>query len=233
MDRFLATGQPSESEGTPRGLLWRLTSRSTARSRRRRHALFMELMSPRPTDSILDVGVTDTAWRSSNFLEANYPRPGQITAVGLERMPTFERLFPRVRFVVADGRQLPFDDAAFDIGFSNAVIEHVGAADSQRYFVGELLRTCRRVFVATPNRGFVIDPHTLLPCVHWLSPPVRYPILRATGNGRWASETNLRPLTATELRSFFPPHSSVRIVRQKVLGMTTVLIAIAGMDDDR
>lgn len=186
----------------------------------------MELMSPRATDLVLDVGVTNTDWRSSNFLEASYPWPAQITAVALEPMPTFQKLFPGVHLIVADGRKLPFDDNAFDIGFSNAVVEHAGTAEDQRQFIGELVRTCRRVFVATPNGGFPIDPHTLLPFVHWLPRRVRHPILRATANGMWASETLLRPLNARGFRSLFPPDADVQIVRETVLGVATVLIAI-------
>jgi hypothetical protein len=188
-------------------------------------------MAPGSTDRILDVGVNDTAWRSSNFLEASYDWPAQITAVGLEPMPTFQKLFPTVRFVVADGRDLPFEDGEFDIGFSNAVVEHVGRFEDRRRFVGELVRTCRRVFVATPNAGFPIDPHTLLPFVHWLPRSVRHPVLRATGQGRWASEGALHPIGAAELRSLFPEATAVRLVQQKVMGLSTVLIAIAGEDE--
>jgi hypothetical protein len=214
----------------PTGLRWRLTSRFTARSRGQRFERFMELMAPSATDLVLDVGVTDTAWRSSNPLEAAYPWPDRITAVGLEEMPTFRRLFPAVRFVAADGRSLPFADGTFDIGYSNAVIEHVGTLADQRQFVDELLRTCRRVFISTPNSRFPVDPHTLLPFVHWLPRRIRHAILRATGNGRWASELALRPISPGELRSMFPREARVRIVRQRFLGLTTVLTAIGGED---
>lgn len=175
-------------------------------------------MHPTEGDRILDVGVTDTAWRSGNFLEANYPWPHRITAVALRSMPAFQRLFPEVTFVVADGRALPFEDGTLDIGFSNAVIEHVGSRDQQAAFVGELLRTCRRVFVATPNALFPIDPHTLLPLIHWLGPGLRYPLLRLFRQGRWAREEMLNPLSAEALLSLFPRDANVRLVRQRLVG---------------
>lgn len=187
----------------------------------------MSEMKPEPEHTLLDVGVTDKAWRSSNFLEALYPWPGRITAVGLEQMPSFERLFPDVRFVAADGRNLPFPDDCFDIGFSNAVVEHAGSREDQRRFVHELVRTCRRVFVATPNAAFPVDPHTLLPFVHWVPRSARHVLLRKTGNSRWASEAALNPLTADDLLGLFPRSANVRIVPQRLLGLTSVLIAIA------
>ncbi len=188
---------------------------------------FLSSVSPTATDRVLDVGVTDSDWRSSNFLESQYPWPDHITAVAIQAMPTFERTFPEVRLVVADGRELPFEDNSFDIGFSNAVIEHVGSRESQRRFVEELVRTCRTVFIATPNAGFPVDPHTLLPFVHWFPRPIRHRLLSWSGNRQWASEEALNPLRAGTLRSLFPPGCEVRIDRQRVLGFTTVLVAIA------
>jgi hypothetical protein len=187
----------------------------------------MARMRPAPTDSILDVGVTDGGWRSSNFLEASYPWPERITAVAPAAAPAFQRMFPEVPFVVADGRSLPFPDDSFDIGFSNAVVEHVGDRAAQRRFVGELVRTCRRVFLATPNARFAVDPHTLLPFVHWLPPRLRHPLLRLARQGAWASEERLNPLSEQDLRGLFPPDVTVEIVPQRAAGFTLVLIAIA------
>jgi len=244
MDRDRSVGAPeaavsndpketkaSASDQLPRGLRWRLSAPLTGGSRRTRFALFMHWLTPRSTDRLLDVGVTDTDWRSSNFLEAGYPWPEQITAISLEPMPTFERLFPSVRVVVGDGRRLPFESNSFDIGFSNAVIEHVGSRSDQRRFVGELMRTCRHVFVATPNAAFPIDPHTLLPFVHWLPRRLRDRVLCLVGQERWAGESNLNPLRASELAGLFPAETRVQIVRQRVLGLTTVIIAVAEPND--
>jgi hypothetical protein len=184
-------------------------------------------MQPQPAESILDVGIIDSEWRSGNPLEARYPYPFRITAVSLADAPSFRSAHPEVSVVVADGRNLPFGDDAFDIGFSNAVVEHVGSRQDQRRFVAELVRTCRRVMIATPDASFPIDPHTLLPFVHWLPRGVRHPLLRATGNGGWAREEILNPLTAGQLRNLFPPDVPVRMVRQRVMGLTTVLMAVA------
>lgn len=220
------TGVAGRAESSVAGPAWRLTAPITERSRRRRYERFMRLMTPRAEDRLLDLGVTNMEWRSSNFLEASYPWPSQITAVAPVAAPAFVAAFPDVKFVVADGRALPFGDGEFDIGYSNAVIEHVGSRDEQRRFAAEITRTCNRVFLCTPNRLFPVDPHTLLPFAHWLPRRVWNVVLRSTGNGHWATEQHLNPLSARDLVNLFPAGTNVRIERQRLLGLTSVLIAI-------
>jgi len=150
----------------------RLASRVSLRSRERKLALFLELCRPGPETTVVDVGVTDAPFgngSTDNFFEALYPWPEQITGVGHTELDRFSAAFPTVRAVRADGRDLPFADGEFDVGFSNAVVEHVaGGRDGQRQFVHELCRVSKRVFVTTPNRWFPIEVHTLRPLVHWL-----------------------------------------------------------------
>jgi SAM-dependent methyltransferase len=153
-------------------VLRQVASGFSRRSRERKLRLFMELLRPSPETSVVDVGVTDSgvegAYGTDNFLEASYPWPRQITAVGVTSLERFAAAFPQVRTVVADGRSLPFADGEFDVAFSNAVVEHVGGPAEQAAFVQELCRVAKRVFVTTPNRWFPIEVHTLLPVVHWL-----------------------------------------------------------------
>jgi hypothetical protein len=161
---------------------------------------------------VLDLGVTDAAFgagTSDNFFEARYPWPERITAVGHTELDRFTAAFPRVRVVRADGRELPFADGEFDLGFSNAVVENVGGGrEGQRRFVLELCRVARRVFVATPNRLFPLDPHSLLPVVHWLpAGGARTRLLRARG-----FDDVLEPLTAGALAALFP--YPVRVLRR-------------------
>ena len=107
-------------------------------------------------------------------------------------------------------------DGAFDIVFSNAVIEHVGGRERQRRFVSEAIRVGRRVFLTTPNRRFPIEVHTRLPFVHWLPDTLSHPVYRAVGKEP-ATELNL--LTRRSFESLFP--GRVRIVS---LGLTLVAI---------
>ncbi len=185
--------------------------------------LFLELMRPTPTSRVIDVGVTDSGFAEGrdvasthNFFEALYPWPAQITAVSTQYLDRFQAAFPAVHCVRADGRDLPFNDDEFDIGFSNAVVEHVIGRDEQRRFVHELCRVSKRVFVTTPNRRFPIEVHTLLPVVHWLPRLPRERVYRAL---RRDAGLGVELLTARSLRALFDVEA--RIVNS---GLTLVAI---------
>jgi SAM-dependent methyltransferase len=197
-------------------VLRRLADRVSLRSRRRKFELFMETFRPGPETTVLDVGVTDAPFGAhpDNFLEAWYPWPDRITAVGLTPLERFGEAFPAVTTVQADGRSLPFGDGAFAIGFSNAVVEHVGDREAQRAFVHELCRVARAVFLTTPNRRFPLEVHTLLPLAHWLPRGLRERAFRARG---WTETLEL--LGPAEVRALFP--GPVRILRR---GMTIVAV---------
>ena len=141
---------------------------------------------------MVDVGVGDTGFgtepgvaTSHNFFEALYPWPERITAVSDVPLPNFAREFPTGECVTASGTELPFEDDAFDVAFSNAVVEHVGGRDEQRRFVSELCRVAPRVFLSTPNRWFPVETHTLVPFVHWLPRPAADRAFAALGKDNW------------------------------------------------
>ncbi len=204
----------------------RLADAVSLRSRRRKFGLFMDAMAPTEETTVLDVGVDDVGFGEQppdqggcatlNFFEELYPWQGRITALGQHEGRRFSERYPAARYVQGDALSLPFEDAAFDVAFSNAVIEHVGGRREQQRFVDELLRVAPRAFVTTPNRWFPIEVHTRLPFVHWLPEPATrraYDLVRKP----WAKENHL--LGPGDLEELFP--SRARIVN---LGMTLVAI---------
>jgi len=197
--------------------------RVSAWSRRRKLELFLRELRPTPEMTVVDVGVTDTGgedlYGTHNFFEAQYPWPAQITAVSTQYLARFSAAFPQVHAVRADGRALPFEDGAFDVGFSNAVLEHVGGRDDQRAFVGELCRVARRVFLATPNRWFPVDSHTLVPFAHWLPRTARERIYGTLRRDEGLGVELLRP---GELLDLFPAGTRPRLLRR---GMSLVVVA--------
>lgn len=202
----------------------RLTDAISLRSRRRKFALFMETMAPTAETTVLDLGADDASFGQAggcetlNFFEELYPWQERITAVGITSGERFQASYPRARYVQGDALDLPFEDGAFDVVFSNAVIEHVGGREQQRRFASEALRVARRAFITTPNRWFPVEVHTRLPLVHWFPDPVAH---RAYELARkpFAKENHL--LGPAALRELFPPEA--RIVN---LGLT--LVAIVG-----
>src|SRR5438445_8632973 len=136
-------------------MLRRAASRVSLRSRERKLRLFLELLHPGPETTVVDVGVTDAPFgqgSTDNFFEALYPWPERVTAVGHTSLDRFTAAFPSVTAVRADGRDLPFPDGTFDLGFSNAVVEHVaGGRDAQQRHLHERCPLAGRRLVAPPN----------------------------------------------------------------------------------
>ena len=202
----------------------RLADQISLRSRRRKFGLFMETMAPTAETTVLDVGVdafgelsvNEGSCGTLNFFEEMYPWQGQLTAVGQHEGERFRSSYPDARYIQADALELPFEDGAFDIVFSNAVIEHVGGEEDQRRFVAEALRVGRRAFITTPNRWFPVEVHTHLPLVHWLPDNLSdraYDLARKP----WAKQHRL--LSPGSFRRLFP--GDVRIVN---LGLSLVAV---------
>jgi SAM-dependent methyltransferase len=200
----------------------RLADAVSLRSRKRKLDLFLEELQPTPETTVLDVGADELAFGEGdgcgtlNFFEELYPWPERITALGLQDGAGFRARYPQVAYVQGDACELPFEDGAFDIVFSNAVIEHVGGRERQRRLVSEALRVGRRVFLTTPNRLFPVEVHTRLPLVHWLPDSLSHRVYDAVGKG---SAKDVRLLTPRAFESLFP--GRVRIVN---LGLTLVAI---------
>ncbi|NNE74462.1 MAG: methyltransferase domain-containing protein [Acidimicrobiales bacterium] len=83
------------------------------------------------------------------------------------------------------GGTFPFDDAGFDVVWSNAVIEHVGSDEHKVHFLREIQRVGGRGFVTTPNRWFPLESHTKLPLLHFLPKPMFDALLPRLGKS-WA-----------------------------------------------
>jgi methyltransferase family protein len=178
-----------------------LPVRIAAQARRRMYDVFLKNTSIRPSETLLDVGVTsDQSYDSSNYVEAWYPYKDKITAVGIDDASFLEQLYPGLTYRRADGRSLPFADASFDVVHSSAVLEHVGNAENQHGFIAELTRVASRaVFLTTPNRWFPVEFHSLLPLVHWLPRPWFRGLLRRTRYDFFAREENLNLLDRNDV----------------------------------
>lgn len=174
----------------------------SAKSRARKWQQFLDIIAPEDHEAIIDVGVNTTEYSAGdNYLESHYDHPEKITSVGLGT--DFEHLqtaYPKVKFVSGDGRHLPFPDQAFDIAYSNAVIEHVGTHSDQLNFLSELARVGKRGYFTTPNRFFPIEVHTRVPLLHLLLPKSAFDwFLRLIGKD-WATGNYMHLLSRKDLQ---------------------------------
>jgi ubiquinone/menaquinone biosynthesis C-methylase UbiE len=140
-----------------------------------------------------------------------------------------------MRFVVADGCDLPFEDDSFDYVHSSAVLEHVGSRERQARMLAESARVARKgVWHTTPNRWYPVELHTQLPFLHWL-PPVRFrAFLRVLGHAELAREENLNLMTTRDLETACTPingwHFAIR--GHRLLGLSSNLL-LAGWPEPR
>src|SRR5262249_30258275 len=113
--------------------------------RRRRMLRFAREFGITAATRVLDIGGTPDCWG----LLVEQPR---LTLLNTPRARA--DLAGAAAWVAGDGRSLPFRDGAFDVVFSNSVIEHVGDRASQERFAREVARVGRGFWVQTPNRWF-------------------------------------------------------------------------------
>jgi SAM-dependent methyltransferase len=205
-----------------------LASRISWHIRQKMFRAFMEHFQPGPEMSILDVGVTsDNSFQESNYFEQLYPYPHRITCVGTEDGSHLEARYSGLTYRrVQPGSPLPFARAAFDIVFSNAVIEHVGSRAAQAQFVRELGRVGKAFFITTPNRWFPVEHHSGLPLLHFMPAKAYRRILRVTPYRYWAQEENLNILTEAELAALFPVGWQAAIKKIRVAGVCSNLVAL-------
>lgn len=199
----------------------RLVRELHRRSRENKHRLFMELMRPRATARILNVGATGGNLGLQEQFECWYPHRERVTGGGpnFEEVADYRASFSAVTAVAFDGCALPFADRSFDIVYSNAVLEHLPGMNLVARFAGEVQRVGRGWFVATPNFWYPIEPHYHLPLVQFMSPAQQRKLVTRLGMTPYE---HLRLLRKRELRSLFPSSS---IVTSRVTFYPEVLIA--------
>lgn len=206
--------------------LWALIFK-TFRTRRMRW--FLERAELRPDDVLLDVGGYPTTWLG---LGQPVRRIDILNVHEIEWDPADAPALA-IRTLEGDGRALDAADGAYDVVFSNSVIEHVGDWQAQRDFAREVSRVGRTLWVQTPARWFPVEPHYLTPFVHYLPRSWQKRLLRNASVWGWlarpsqqqvdATVDEIRLLTHREMRELFP---DCEILRERVLGLTKSYVAV-------
>src|SRR5271170_3801293 len=197
------------------------------RFRRRRMDSFFATLAPSPETRVLDIGGTAQTWMSESNGHGQFP----VTLLNIRK---YDEVDPdRFTSVEADATNLPFADNAFDIAFSNSVIEHVGTWEKQQLFAREVSRVARNLWVQTPARSFPIEAHLLAPYIQYLPKKLQHRIVRWTPRGLLQPDVvheivdEVRLLTYREVKQLFP---DCLILKERVLGLTKSYIAIRGFN---
>ncbi len=138
----------------------------------------------------------------------------------------------RIRVLIYDGQHIPEPDHSYDLLVCNSVLEHV--PPTQRAALAtEMKRVARSVFCQTPANSFPIEPHFLMPFVHWLPRWLGFQLIKlspwrllsrpdaATIKEYW---WGTRLLGSRELQALFP---GTPIVGERVLGLTKSYYVVA------
>lgn len=175
--------------------------------------LIADVLTRQETCRVLDLGGTDVFWSTWHDM-IDWERV-TIDCVNLDADGSAAGENMRIAFHKGDARDLSeFEDNAFDIVFSNSVIEHVGQWSDMQRMANEIRRLAPRYFVQTPNYWFPIEPHARTPFLHWLPEPWACRIVMTFKCGFWSKATtyseavstvqSARLLNRPQMRELFP-----------------------------
>ena len=126
-----------------------------------------------------------------------------------------------------------FDDNTFHLAHSNSVVEHVGNWERMQKFAYETNRVACTYYMQTPNFNFPIEPHYMMPFIHWMPEQTRAFLLQKINMGHCERVPNvvkamdvvqsIQLLNRSMVEGLFP---DARIEKECLGGLCKSLIAI-------
>jgi predicted SAM-dependent methyltransferase len=185
---------------------------------------FYSLFRPSRELRVVDIGgALQTTWINEAEEKAQF----SVTLVNIRDYGQKDN--DRFTSVIGDATELPFLNNAFDIAFSNSVIEHLETWEKQQAFAREARRVARKLWIQTPARSFPIEAHLLAPYIQYLPKTVQHRLARWTPRGLLTSDDvheiidEVRLLTYRELQQLFP---DCRILKERFIGLTKSYIVV-------
>jgi len=131
---------------------------------RKKRGVFLKKMYPDLSNlKILDLGGTESFWIQLG-IKIN---PNNITIINIANYQEEYSKLLGIKKIIYDGKKIPFKDKTFDLVICNSVLEHVPL--KQRFeLCAEIQRVSKFYFIQTPSFYFPIEPHFVLPFIHWL-----------------------------------------------------------------
>lgn len=212
------------------------------RARQRRWELVRACFPDLATMRVVDLGGRADMWLRAPT------RPAHVHLVNLEPQPGDlpDWISAEIRDVTREdpqgsqGRQgsqgsqgRDGADGAYDLVFSNSVIEHVGGFAQREAFARAVHALAPRHWVQTPYRYFPVEPHFLFPGFQFLPLAARarvlrhWPLVHSRPDSReraLAVALSVELLSRTELRVLFP---GSKLVTERIAGVPKSLIAVS------
>lgn len=197
------------------------------------NTLIAEVLAQKASCSIIDIGGTLDFWRTWKD-EIDWSRVS-VTCANLNPSHLDEgQETALAKMISADACDLNgIKDNAFDIAFSNSVIEHVGSWRNMVAMANEVRRVAPKYLLQTPYFWFPIEPHARTPFIHWLPQSWTYRLVMTRTNGYWPRQDNVSGAVAVvqsaqlvdfrQMQALFP---DADVKRERFLGLTKSLIAV-------
>lgn len=109
-------------------------------------------------------------------------------------------------FRLVEDERLPFPNNSFDVVISNHVVEHVYDQQLHLSEISRVLKPGGIIYLATPNRLWITDPHFKVPFINWMPRAVATAYLKAILGKYW----DVRPVTLHYLKKHIPLKHNIK-----------------------
>ncbi|MFZ4700958.1 MAG: class I SAM-dependent methyltransferase [Candidatus Methylumidiphilus sp.] len=193
------------------------------RFRKQRGGQILKIFPALDQMRVLDLGGSVHFWFETGLID--HVREVVIYNISADEVDIANQANKKLNFKIYDGVNIPENDLSFDLVLSNSVLEHIpltGRAQVSK----EMMRVGKHGFIQTPAYEFPIEPHFVLPFIHWfprcfgrylvrLSPWAMLSNHSAAVQDAYFSEVQL--LTKRNVSDLFPHRT---IFSERFLGLT-------------
>lgn len=153
----------------PKVVLRKVVLAYSIRNRNRKAANIIAWLAPHEVEDVLLVGATGDEYAGVKLMaHSGIVERRLAERYKIKMSINVEPAITTYPFMLADARDMPFEDDYVDFALANAIIEHVGQESDQRRMVDEMTRVARTWVITTPNKWFPIESHTTTAFLHWL-----------------------------------------------------------------
>jgi len=199
-----------------------------SKSRKKRFDFFLyQLRKFKKPVKILDIGGTEKYWSLMGF-------PGDRASIRIYLLNKTSYLTKSKNIISINGDATnlsEFNDASFDIVYSNSVIEHLFTWENQVKMANEVQRVGKNYFIQTPNYYFPIEPHFVFPFFQYLPKSLQVKLITNFSFGHFNKFENedlaikkveeISLLTLKQMKELFPKCS---IYIDKFIGLNKSIV---------